>query len=408
MRVLIVGSGGREHALAWKLAQEHEVHACPGNPGIGMVAECHPESPEQVANVVRPDLIVIGPEGPLIEGLADRLRQSGHLVFGPGAGGARLEGSKVFSKQLMLEAGVPTAVSGTFNEVHDASAFARQLLEASGKAVIKASGAALGKGVVICSSQAEVDDTLQSMLVDKDLGEAGSEVVVEEFLDGFEFSLLTLCNEQGSLSLPVAQDYKRALDNNRGPNTGGMGTYSPVASVSSTLISQTESQFVHPLLQALKNRGIAYRGVLFSGVMVKNGDPYCLEYNVRFGHPETQSVMRRLGVSFGEALYATARGEPIPKVEILDNAVVTVVMASAGYPGSVEKGLPISFGVMPPEVVVFHAGTAQIDGKLCTAGGRVLGVSAVGSSIAKARDNAYAAVGNIRFDGAQFRTDIGA
>ncbi len=408
MKVFVVGSGGREHALAWKLSQESEVFACPGNPGIAQVAECVDGDPVAVAQAIRPDLIVIGPENPLIEGLADNLRALGFAVFGPGARGAQLEASKAFSKDLMAKAGVPTAAFGTFSDAAQAIEFARARYDAGYQVAVKASGAALGKGVVVCETFEEASEAIEMMMVDREFGDAGATVVIEDRLVGREFSLLTLCSGTSFLSLPIAQDYKRALDGDRGPNTGGMGTYSPCGWVSDELVRQSEAEIVAPLLSQLANDGIDYRGVLFSGVMVQDGVPYCLEYNVRFGDPETQTVMRRLGSGFLSALMAVAEGRAVPQVEVLDNAAVTVVMASGGYPGQYEKGRPISIpDGLSESVVVFHAGTLMRDGKLVTSGGRVLGVSEVGKTVDEARAKAYSAVSQIQFEGAFARRDVG-
>ena len=274
--------------------------------------------------------------------------------------------------------------------------------------MIKASGNAMGKGVVVCGTRAEAEDAIAQMLDDRIFGEAGETIVVEDRITGREFSLLTLCSDGHILSLPVAQDYKRALDGDRGPNTGGMGTYSPVPWVTPELIAETEKLVVWPALKVLKARGIDYRGVLFSGLMLDGSHPYCLEYNVRFGDPETQSVMMRLGKGFAAALNACALGLPIPAIEVKDNAVVTVVVASGGYPGSYEKGRAIKLHSPPKGVKVFHAGTSTQDGQLSTSGGRVLAVRAKGYDIDDARSRAYAAADLVSFDGLQRRSDIAA
>lgn len=414
MRVLVVGSGGREHALAWKLAQEADVIVAPGNAGIAQELECIPIPATDPGGLIAlskergVDLVVVGPEDPLVDGLADALRLAGIAVFGPGRNGAQLEASKAFSKSLMAEAGVPTARFQSFTDAAAAKAFVAEMAMEGRTVVVKASGNALGKGVIVCGSQAEAEDAIEAMLVDRAFGDAGAEIVVEERLVGFEFSLLTICSEAGFWSLPIAQDYKRALDGDRGPNTGGMGTYSPVPRVSEDLVKRTERQVVAPILEALKARGIPYRGVLFSGLLVQDGQPYCLEYNVRFGDPETQSVVRRLGIGFADALLAAANGQPIPPVEVKDEAVVSVVLASGGYPGDYRKGLPIGFGAFNPEVKVFFAGVGQQEGQLVTSGGRVMAVTATGPSIADARDRAYAGVLEVCFDEMHYRRDVAA
>ena len=412
MRVLVVGSGGREHALCWKLAQEAEVHCAPGNPGIAEVAQCHDVNASDIERIVElakslaADLVLVGPEGPLIAGLGDRLRAQGLYVFGPNESGARLEGSKAFSKELMIVAKVPTAASWTANSPECALKRALQLLE-HGPVVIKASGLALGKGVVICDDENQTRETIRQMMVDALFGDAGKVVVIEEFLSGREFSLLTLANEKGIRSLPVAQDYKRIGDGDKGPNTGGMGSFSPVDWIDANVIEQTEDETVKPILDELAKRGIAYRGVLFSGMMLTSSGPKCLEYNVRFGDPETQSALPRLGRGLASALLACAKGASIPAIEVSERAAVTVVLASEGYPGPIKSCVPISIDSQTTkEAIVFHAGTALKDGQLVTAGGRVMGVTALADTLPEARTRAYEAVKGVRFEGMQFRTDI--
>ncbi len=402
MKVLVIGAGGREHSLCWKLAQEAEVIALPGNSGIASVARLAAGDPVDVALAEGVDLAVVGPETPLIDGLADRLRSAGIATFGPGADGARLEGSKAFSKELMREAGVPTAPFSVFSSADDAHAY----VSANGPVVVKADGAAFGKGVVVCSSEHEAHDAVDAMLTDNEFGPAGSRIVIEDRLAGPEFSLLTLCADGDFWSLPVAQDYKRALDGDRGPNTGGMGSFSPVAGVSDPVVREAEEAVVRPILRILQERGISYRGVLFSGLMVHEGRPFCLEFNVRFGDPEIQSLVLRLGKGFGAALLACARGEKIEPVNVLPWAAVTVVIASGGYPGSYETGKAITIGDIPEGVQVFHAGTTARDGQLITAGGRVFAISASGPTVEAARALAYQAAVQVTFDGAYFRRDI--
>lgn len=412
MKILVVGSGGREHALAWKLAQEAEIFAAPGNPGISSLCECFDvpalEITEQVALArrLKADLVVVGPEDPLIAGLADALRAEDIAVFGPGSAGAQLEGSKAFSKALMKESGVPTAAFGTFTDAWDAKRYIAEQDEAGRKLVIKASGAALGKGVTVCSTRQEAEAAADFALTAHGFGSAGAEIVIEERLVGPEFSLLTLCSDGDFFSLPPAQDYKRAFDDDAGPNTGGMGSYSPVPWVTPGMVRETEERVVRPILDALGERGVKFRGMLFSGLMLTQQGVRCLEYNVRFGDPETQSIVLRLGNGFAEALRACALGEPIPAVELKPNAAVSVVIASGGYPGKHEKGLPITLPPAPSGVQIFHAGTRLLDGALVTSGGRVLAVSAVAGSLADARRRAYEAVAGVQFGGLQYRTDI--
>lgn len=407
MRILVVGSGGREHALAWKLSEEHEVVCAGGNPGIAVDVAVAPAD-DLVTLAKGFDLVVVGPEDPLVDGLGDRLRAAGIACYGPGADGARLEASKAFSKATMAAAGVPTADARTFDDSDGAVAYARDRFAEGRRVVVKASGNALGKGVVVCEGFEEAERAVGTMMRDRAYGAAGDTVVIEDRLVGPEFSLLTIVGDGGFFSLPVAQDHKRAFDGDRGPNTGGMGTVSPCGWVSEDLVRETEARVVAPILAELRRQGVSYRGTLFSGLMVQDGTPYCLEYNVRFGDPETQSVMLRLGRGLGDALYAAATGAPIPPLETLDNAAVTVVVASGGYPGAYAKGLPITVGALPEGAKLFHAGTALRDGGLVTSGGRVIGASASAPTMAEARRLAYAAAAAVRFEGAFIRGDIGA
>jgi phosphoribosylamine---glycine ligase len=407
----VIGGGGREHALAWKLSQEAEVICAPGNAGIAADVECVEHSPKDSSALISfckdraIDLVVVGPEDPLVDGLADQLRAAGILVFGPNQAAAQLEGSKAFSKEMMARAGVPTAAYGSFDDPAKAKQFCEELFANGKQVAVKASGNALGKGVIVC-------DTLESALSAVEtlsaLGEAGRILVVEEKLVGREFSLLTLVSDDHILSLPVAQDYKRVYDNNQGPNTGGMGTYSPLPWLPDALVARVEEEIVKPVIQALAADGIDYRGVLFSGIMVTSDGPKCLEYNVRFGDPETQSVMCRLGSGLAKALLACAKGETIPQIEVLSNAVVTVVTASGGYPDAYQKGLPITIADIPDEVKVFHAGTKMEAGQLVTNGGRVLAVTATANDHEAARNLAYKAIQQICFEGMHYRKDIGA
>lgn len=414
MRILLIGGGGREHALGWKLAQEAEVHAAPGNPGLATVAECHAVEQDDadgmalLAQRLAADLIVIGPEAPLFAGVADRLRDDGFAVFGPSAAGAEIEGSKAFSKGLMRRAGVPTAHSWTHSDPIEVLELAEKILY-SAPVVLKASGPSFARGVVICRQMEEAAETVERWMVRGELGDAGRTVVVEEYLEGPEFSLFSLAGGRSFRSLPVAQDYKKVFDGDQGPNTGGMGSYSPASWVTEDLYRSAERQVAAPVLEMLQLDNIDYRGVLFSGLIVTKDGVKCLEYNARFGDPETQSLMPRLGGGFAEALLACARGEAIPEIEVRDVACVTVVLASANYPGKVEPGVPIEIDAAKVgDAVLFHAGTAMKEGRLVTAGGRVLGVTATGPTVAEARARAYTAVEGVRFEGMQYRRDIGA
>ncbi len=415
MRFLVIGSGGREHAICWKLAQEDlEVFAAPGSPGIAKVAEIYAgvsaadhEAVLSLASEIKPDCIVIGPEDPLIAGLADVLRNAGYPVFGPNQAEAMLEGSKAFSKKMMAEAGVPTAEYQAFTDPVEAKNYARALYSTGRKAAVKASGAALGKGVVVAETLEEALSAIDMMMVEKALGAAGSEVVIEEKLSGREFSLLTIVSGTSRWSLPIAQDHKRIGDGDTGPNTGGMGAYSPVAWVPDDMVRQAEQEIVDPLLAVMAEQGRVFSGCLFSGIMVQDGRPYCLEYNVRFGDPECQTLLRRLGPGFGAMLLASAKGEELMPLSIDSDAVVTLSLCSGGYPMSYQKGYEITFGLDIQGVEVFHAGTRLTEeGKVVTNGGRVLSITAKAPTISEARSLAYKAADSINFEGKTLRTDI--
>ncbi|MBI5707929.1 MAG: phosphoribosylamine--glycine ligase [Armatimonadetes bacterium] len=412
MRILVVGSGGREHALAWKLSQEAEVFAAPGNPGIAEVATLLPFSPADGDSIAAEcarlsiDLAVVGPESPLIAGLADQLRAHGVTVFGPSMAAAQLEGSKAFAKEVMREAGIPTAGFRVFTDPDEAEDSAREAYASGRQLVVKASGPALGKGAIMTSTLDEAIEAIERCMVDDAFGEAGRTVVLEERMVGEEFSLLTLCSGGHYVSLPVAQDYKRALDGDRGPNTGGMGSFSPVDWVTPNLVARTEEYVVAPVLRLMQERGTPFQGCLFSGLMLVDGMPRCIEYNVRFGDPETQSVMMRLGGGLASALLAAAKAEPIPPIQVKANAAVAVVVASSGYPGPIETGLPVTLREPDSGVQVFHAGTKSVDGQLVTSGGRVAAVTAAASSLSEARQLAYQNLRCIEFEGARWRADI--
>jgi phosphoribosylamine---glycine ligase len=411
--VCVVGSGGREHALAMVLGRTADVIVTPGNPGItGITAEGHtmasvPIPPEEI----EADLYVIGPEAPLVDGLADRLRSKGGLVFGPGADGARLEGSKAFMKELLAEAGVPTARYGAFDDPLGAKAFLRTL---PGPWVIKTDGLAAGKGVLVTESLAAAEADIDAKLSGSAFGDAGRRVVVEEGLTGTECSLLVLCDGQRLAALAPAQDFKRLEDDDRGPNTGGMGAYSPVPFVGESLVARLLDDAVAPLVAVLRARGIDYRGVLYAGVMLTPDGPKVLEFNVRFGDPETQVVLPRLEGDLTGLLAEAARGALVTAPRFVDTAAVCVVLAAAGYPeaprtGDVIAGLDRAAAV--DGVTVFHAGTAPAGaasgpGPVVTSGGRVVGVTGLGDSIGEARAQAYLGVSAISWPGMQGRSDI--
>jgi phosphoribosylamine--glycine ligase len=412
----VVGSGGREHALAVALGRTADVIVTPGNPGItGVTPEGHTiVSVATPAEQIEADLFVIGPEAPLVDGLADRLRASGKLVFGPGADGARLEGSKAFMKQVLDDAGVPTARFGVFDDPEAAKAYLRTL---PGPWVIKTDGLAAGKGVLVTDSLADADADIDTKLSGAAFGSAGRTVVIEEGLAGPECSLLVLCDGERLAALAPAQDFKRRDDHDGGPNTGGMGAYSPVPFVDDVLVARLVDESVAPLVRALRGRGIDYRGVLYAGLMLTPAGPKVLEFNVRFGDPETQVVLPRLEGDLTGLLAEVASGSLRTRPRFTDAAAVCVVMASEGYPESPRTGdtvAGLNAAARIEGVTVFHAGTAWAggaaagDGSVVTAGGRVLGVTALGPTIAEARSRAYRGVGAISWPGVHFRTDIAA
>jgi phosphoribosylamine--glycine ligase len=411
LTVCVVGAGGREHALAHALARTSAVVACPGNPGIAAEGiECAPGAPEDVVA----DLFVIGPEVPLVDGLADRLRRKGRLVFGPGADGARLEGSKEWMKEVVREAGVPTARSAAFGpgEEDAALGFLRTL---PGLYVVKTDGLAAGKGVLVTGSIDEAGDDVRAKLSGAAFGDAGRRVVIEEGLTGPELSVLAVCDGNGGVAvLPPAQDHKRLDDGDRGPNTGGMGALSPVPGVGRDLETLAAEKMVAPTLDVLARRGIDYRGVLYAGLMGTPDGPKLLEFNVRFGDPECQVVVPRLQGDVAGLLHEAASGHLRSGFRTDDDACVCVVLASAGYPRAPVSGRPIT-GVEEAGaidgVTVYHAGTAAAPdggGGLVTSGGRVLNVVARAASLREARDLAYRAAALIDFEGMQYRTDIAA
>jgi phosphoribosylamine---glycine ligase len=399
VKVLIVGSGGREHALAWAISQSNslsELHAAPGNPGISSLASCHPVRAEDPASLVplardlAVDLVLIGPEAPLVAGIADALRQRGIAVFGPSADAARIEGSKAFAKDVLEAAGVPTA---------------RTLPVARPPCVVKADGLAAGKGVWVCHTQTELDAGLRAA---KALGQPFH---VEELLEGEEVSIFALCDGARAVSLPAAQDYKRIGDGDEGPNTGGMGSFSPVSRLSDANVEELVETIHRPVLAELALRRTPFVGALYAGLMLTADGPRVLEFNCRFGDPETQSLLPRLEGDLLEALAAAAHGDLTGSaLSASAEAAVTVVVAGRDYPERGDTGTRIE-GIAEAEAqgaLVFHAGTALHDGRLVTNGGRILGVTGLGETLGEARNHVYAAVDRIQFTGMRYRSDIAA
>lgn len=424
MKILVVGGGGREHAIAWRLSRDaggHELFCAPGNAGTAAVAVNVPVGAEDVDGIVRwvrengPDLVVVGPEAPLVKGLADAVTSIGVPVFGPVAAGARLEGSKRFAKEVMEAAGVPTAKALVFT---DAAAAKAALDSFSLPVVIKADGLAAGKGVVVAETREEAERAIDDMLVDGRFGAAGAEVLIEEFLDGEECSILAMTDGKTAVLLPPSQDHKRIFDGDKGPNTGGMGAYAPAPVVEDGMLAEIKERIVMPVINEMSRRGVTYRGILYAGLMVTpEGGRIALsgsrvnvvEFNARFGDPETEAVLPLVGGDFAKALLHAATGRlSEDDVSVRDGASATVIIASGGYPGSYEKGREITGldEAAASGAVVFHCGTKADGGKVVTSGGRVLSVTGVGATLREAVDRSYAAAAKIGFDGMYMRHDI--
>jgi phosphoribosylamine--glycine ligase len=416
MRVLVVGSGGREHALIWKLKQSRrltKIYCAPGNGGIAGDAECvdcgadDMESLRDFALREKIDITVVGPEAPLVNGIVDLFEASGLRAFGPCAGAARLEGSKEFAKEAMSRYGIPTAAFRSFTEMEPALSYVREL---AGPCVVKADGLAAGKGVIMADDAAEASAAVRLIMEERAFGEAGSAVIIEERLEGEEVSVLAFVDGHTALPMVASQDHKRANDGDTGPNTGGMGAYSPPLVYTPSLHAQVCSSVLDPLIRGLQRDGIKYRGVLYAGLMITPKGPYVLEFNCRFGDPEAQAVIPRLRSDLLDVLEAVL-SERLSQIELEwdDRPAACVVLASGGYPGAYETGRVIrGLDQVPADVMVFHAGTIKSgSGSLVTAGGRVLGVTALGATVAEAVGRAYQGVDRISFEGMHFRKDIG-
>ncbi len=440
MKILVIGSGGREHALVWKLAQSPhatQMWCAPGNAGIAQEivgqasslsaathrqdacatkkVECVNIGAEDLPKLLtfalerKIDFTVVGPDNPLALGIVDLFQKHGLKIWGVNQKAAQFESSKIFSQKFMEKYGIPTAKAGTFSDAGEAKKFAASL---GVKCVVKADGLALGKGVLICTNQAEAEKAVNEIMVSRAFGEAGVRVVIQEFLEGMEISLHALCDGKTAKLFPTSQDHKRALDGDLGLNTGGMGTYSPTPFLTDAQLAETASKILEPFMRGCAEEGIDYRGILYPGVMLTKAGPKVLEFNARFGDPETQVYLTRLENDLVELLDASAGGT-LGKIELKwkAEASVCVVMASGGYPGSYAKGKIISgldAANALPHTKVFHAGTSLKDGQIVTNGGRVLGVTALGRDLKSAQAAAYAAVEKIHFDGAHFRRDIAA
>ena len=427
MKILIVGGGGREHAITWRLnadEQEHELYCAPGNAGTADIAVNLAVGAEDVdaiaawAAAEKPDLVVVGPEAPLVKGLVDELQKLGIPAFGPVAAGARMEGSKRFAKEIMDAAGVPTGKAETFT---DASAAKAALPGYGLPVVIKADGLAAGKGVIVAETLADAENAIDDMLVANKFGAAGAEVLIEEFLHGEECSILAMVDGENAVLLPSSQDHKRIFDGDRGPNTGGMGAYSPAPVVTADKLPMIKEKIIMPVVNELKKRGIVYRGILYAGLMVndENSNPRgplaksgstvnVVEFSARFGDPETEAVLPRLGGEFARALLNAAKGcLKSEDIVVKDEVAATVIVSSAGYPGDYEKGKAIS-GLEDGDdaTVVFHCGTKRTENGVVTAGGRVLSVTGIGATLRDAVNAAYARIARLSFDGMFFRRDI--
>lgn len=415
MKVLVVGGGGREHALVWKLKQSprvKEVFCAPGNAGIASLATCVKIGAEDIPGLLAfakdrgIDLTLVGPEAPLCAGITDRFQEAGMKIFGPSQAAAEIEGSKVVAKDIMAKYGIPTAKYAVFTRPEEAVTYINQI---GAPCVVKADGLAAGKGVIVAMDKETALDAVRSVMVDRDFGEAGTRMVVEECLVGEEVSILAFTDGVNVVPMVSSQDHKRVFDNDQGPNTGGMGAYAPAPVYTPAVHRQVMDEIIVPMIRALDAEGRTYRGVIYAGLMITGQGPKVLEFNARFGDPETQPVLSLLETDLVEIIDAILENR-LNSIDIKwkKQSSVCVVLASGGYPGPYEKGKIIKgLDAVPRDVMVFHAGTAEKDGQVVTAGGRVLGVTAAGKDILAAIKSAYSAVEKISFEGMQYRKDIG-
>lgn len=417
-RILVIGQGGREHALIWKLARSPEVekiYAVPGNPGIAELAECIDIAVDDQSELLmfawnnQIDLTIVGPEGPLMAGIVDLWRDHDLNIFGPTAEAAQLEGSKVFTKNLLKRYKIPTASYEAFDSLEPAMAYARSFTDNGQRVVIKADGLAAGKGVIIATNEAEARAALVSMMEDHSFGAAGDKVVVEEFLEGEEVSFFAITDGTRYIPLIAAQDHKQVFDGDQGPNTGGMGAYVNPPVFTAALQAEVEARIIKPVIRAMEMEGCPYQGVLYAGLMITNEGPKVLEFNARFGDPETQAIMPMIKGDLLPVLEQSAFAYMTQSsLEMETGSCVCVVLASGGYPGKYQTGLPIEgLDKHDSETLVFHAGTAEKAGQIVTNGGRVLNVVCRGTDIRQAIDKAYQEVEKVRFDGMHYRKDIG-
>lgn len=414
LKVLIVGGGGREHAIAWKLSQSKQIerlYCAPGNAGISELAECVPLRVDDLPSLVNwakneeIDLVFVGPELPLTLGLVDALAKEGIQAFGPGKKAAQLEGSKAFAKELMQKYMIPTAKYGVFTDLETARKFAREI---NGPWVVKADGLAAGKGVLICTTLEEADQAIEQILVGRAFGEAGDKLIIEEFLAGEELSIMAFCDGKTVVPMVSAQDHKRVFSGDQGPNTGGMGAYSPAPLATPELLKQVEEEILQPTVKALTQEGIIFKGILYAGLMITKDGPKVLEFNARFGDPETQVVLPRLENDLLDVILAVIEGR-LEQVEFSwkKEPCVCVVMASGGYPDKYQQGYPIEgLNEVPAGVLVFHSGTALENERIVTKGGRVLAVTALGNTLKEAVEHAYQGVAKVNFKDAHYRDDI--